>query len=315
MPDPTPTSDPNALSLPDFYATLAATGLIERLLVLARDEDLCPSGEDATTAVMGLGEAPIRAAVTFRERAVLAGMAALPDLVRVFGGGIAVEPIAADGDALRAGDAACVLAGPGSRVLTLERTLLNLVGRLSGIATRTAAFVRAVEGTGARICDTRKTTPGLRAFEKYAVRCGGGASHRLSLADAVLIKDNHLAGVGLDELAGVVTEAARKAGMMRTGAGGLSFVEVEVDSLEQLERVLTIEPGLIDYVLLDNFTPGELRDAVAFRARAKSPVAFEASGGVTLGTVRDIAETGVERISVGGLTHQAVSIDVGLDAA
>lgn len=312
MPDHPPTSDPNALSLPDFYASLASTGLVERLLVLARDEDLCPSGEDATTALMALDDTPIRAAVSFREPAVLAGMAALPDLVRIFGGGIAVEPIAADGDVLHAGDRACVLAGPGSRVLTLERTLLNLVGRLSGIATRTAAFVRAVEGTGTRICDTRKTTPGLRALEKYAVRCGGGASHRLSLADAVLIKDNHLAGVDLDDLAGVVTEAARKAWMSR--AGELAFVEVEVDSLDQLERVLTIEPGLIDYVLLDNFTLGDLRDAVALRARTKASVAFEASGGVTLESVGAIAQTGVERISVGGLTHQAVSVDVGLDA-
>lgn len=303
--------DPNALPLPDFYARLAATGLVERLLTLARDEDLHPSGEDVTSAVMGSDRAPIRASVTFREPGIVAGMACVPDLIRVFGGGVAVEPIAPDGAAIDRGRPACVLAGPGDRVLTLERTLLNLVGRLSGVATRTAAFVRAVGGTGAVICDTRKTTPGLRALEKYAVRCGGGASHRLSLADAVLIKDNHLAGIEPEDLAGRVGAAARAA---CTRADDLAFVEVEVDSLAQLERVLTVEPGLIDYVLLDNFSLGDLREAVAMRARAGAAVAFEASGGVTLESVRAIAETGVERISVGGLTHHAVSLDVGLDA-
>ena len=299
-------------TLPQCYARLASTGLIERLLTLARDEDLHPTGRDATTDAMALADTPLRAALTLRQGGILAGLAAVPDLVRIFGGGIAFEPLAADGQALPPGTAAGILSGPAPRVLQIERTLLNLVARLSGVATRTAAFVQAVEGTGTRICDTRKTTPGLRALEKYAVCCGGGTSHRMSLADAVLIKDNHLAGLTPREVAIRVTAAATRA---RQSAGAaLAFVEVEVDSLEQLDALLGLPAGLIDYILLDNFTLGDLREAVARRRRAGSAVVFEASGGIGIENVRAVAETGVERISIGGLTHQAVSLDVGLDA-
>jgi nicotinate-nucleotide pyrophosphorylase (carboxylating) len=164
----------------------------------------------------------------------------------------------------------------------------------------------------ARLYDTRKTTPGLRVLEKYAVRCGGGMCHRIGLFDAVLIKDNHIAGVGLAELAGVVSGAARKA---RAERRELQFVEVEVDSLDQLERVLTLERGVVDIVLLDNMGPPELRRAVQMRDASKCEPELEASGGVALQSVRAIAETGVERISAGTLTHGAVWMDVAMDVA
>jgi nicotinate-nucleotide pyrophosphorylase (carboxylating) len=174
------------------------------------------------------------------------------------------------------------------------------MGRLSGIATLTRAYVDAVAGTGARITDTRKTTPGLRHLEKYAVRCGGGVNHRFGLDDAILIKDNHVAACG------GVRPALERA---RAAAGHLVKIELEVDSLEQLEDALPLAP---DVIMLDNFSLGDLRAAVALAA---GRVILEASGGVRLETVRDIAETGVQVISVGALTHSAPGLDIGLDAA
>jgi len=189
--------------------------------------------------------------------------------------------------------------GNARAVLAAERTGLNLLGRLSGIATLTRAYVRLVAGTGATIVDTRKTTPGLRALEKYAVRCGGGVNHRFGLDDAILIKDNHVAACG------GVGEAVRRA---RAHAGHLVKVEVEVDGLDQLEEALKHGP---DVVMLDNFSLDDLKTAVRI---AKGRAVLEASGGVNLTTVRAIAETGVDVISVGALTHSAPVLDIGLDA-
>jgi nicotinate-nucleotide pyrophosphorylase (carboxylating) len=185
-------------------------------------------------------------------------------------------------------------------LLSAERTALNLLGRLSGVASLTRAYVDAVEGTGARIADTRKTTPGLRHLEKYAVRCGGGLNHRFGLDDAILIKDNHVAACG------GVGEALRRA---RAAAGHLMKIEVEVDSLAQLEEALPHHP---DVIMLDNFSLGDLAAAVRI---AGGEVTLEASGGVNLQTVRGIAETGVQVVSVGALTHSATVLDIGLDAA
>lgn len=190
--------------------------------------------------------------------------------------------------------------GNARAVLAAERTGLNLLGRLSGIATLTRAYVRLVEGTLATIVDTRKTTPGLRALEKYAVRCGGGVNHRFGLDDAILIKDNHVAACG------GVGEAVRRA---RAHAGHLVKIEVEVDGLDQLEEALKHGP---DVVMLDNFSLDDLKTAVRL---AKGRAVLEASGGVNLTTVRAIAETGVDVISVGALTHSAPVLDIGLDAA
>ena len=204
-----------------------------------------------------------------------------------------------DGETVAPGTVLAEVEADARAILSAERTALNLLGRLSGIATLTRAHVDAVAGTGARIADTRKTTPGLRALEKHAVAMGGGLNHRFGLDDAILIKDNHIAvcsGVG---------EAIRRA---RAHAGHLMKIEVEVDGLHQLDEALAERP---DVVMLDNFSLDDLRAAVA---RAKGQVVLEASGGVNLQTVRAIAETGVNVISVGALTHSAPSLDVGLDA-
>jgi len=169
-------------------------------------------------------------------------------------------------------------------------------------------------GCAAKLLDTRKTTPGLRVLEKYAVRCGGGFCHRLGLHDAVLIKDNHLAGLTPTEVAARVGEAAERAAKLRAGGAKINFFEVEVDTLEQFDALLTLPAGKIDFVLLDNMPPAMLAQAVAKRDAAGLPILLEASGGVNLESIGEIAKSGVDRISVGGLTHQAVSIDIGLDA-
>jgi nicotinate-nucleotide pyrophosphorylase (carboxylating) len=205
---------------------------------------------------------------------------------------------AADGDQVAAGSVLAEVAGPARPILAAERVCLNLLGRLSGIAIATRALVDAVAGTGAAIVDTRKTTPGLRALEKYAVRCGGGRNHRFGLDDAILIKDNHVA------IAGGVTEALVRA---HAAAGHLVKIEIEIDRLEQLEPAIA---GGADVVLLDNFDPDALRRAVAL---ARGRVRLEASGGVTVETVRAVAESGVDLISVGWITHSAPALDVALD--
>lgn len=312
--------DLNALPLPELYAELARTGLVTRLLELARDEDLgdarSPTRGDITSeAAVPPGERG-EARVVCRREGVAAGLALVADALRLLGPACRFDPHARDGDELAPGATMGVVAGPLQEILAAERTLLNLVGRLSGVATLTRRYVEAIAreapGAAARLFDTRKTTPGLRVLEKYAVRCGGGMCHRLALHDAVLIKDNHLAHVPGGELARRVAAAARAARAMRP-AGALRFVEVEVDGLEQLARVLSVEPGLIDIVLLDNMPPERLREAVAMRDRAAARVELEASGGVTLETVGAIARTGVERISCGAITHSAPTVDVALD--
>ncbi|PIB90814.1 carboxylating nicotinate-nucleotide diphosphorylase [Caulobacter sp. FWC2] len=209
------------------------------------------------------------------------------------------EVVTPDGSDVMPGAILARAEGNARAVLAAERTGLNLLGRLSGIATLTRAYVRLVEGTGATIVDTRKTTPGLRALEKYAVRCGGGVNHRFGLDDAILIKDNHVAACG------GVGEAVRRA---RAHAGHLVKVEVEVDGLDQLDEALKHGP---DVVMLDNFSLADLATAVRL---AKGRAVLEASGGVNLTTVRAIAETGVDVISVGALTHSAPVLDIGLDA-
>jgi nicotinate-nucleotide pyrophosphorylase (carboxylating) len=203
-----------------------------------------------------------------------------------------------DGSKAAAGALIAIVKGSARSILTAERVALNFTGHLSGIATATRALVDAVEGTKARIVETRKTTPGLRTLEKYAVRCGGGFNHRLGLDDAVLIKDNHLVAAG-----GIAPAIER----VRAGLGHMAKIELEVDSLGQLEEALALG---VDTILLDNFSVDDLKRAVATtRGRA----VLEASGNVTLATVRAIAETGVDYISSGAITHSAPNLDVGLD--
>jgi nicotinate-nucleotide pyrophosphorylase (carboxylating) len=205
-----------------------------------------------------------------------------------------------DAEDARPGDVLARIEGDARAILSAERTALNLLGRLSGIATLTAAYVAAVDGLGVSIADTRKTTPGLRALEKYAVRCGDGVNHRFGLDDAILIKDNHIAACG-----GIAQALERARGL----AGHLMKIEIEVDRLDQLDEALAHRP---DVILLDNFSLEDMREAVR---RTQGGAVLEASGGVSLETVRAIAETGVDVISVGALTHSAPSLDLGLDAA
>jgi nicotinate-nucleotide pyrophosphorylase (carboxylating) len=226
---------------------------------------------------------------------------------------IELEAHVSDADEVAAGAIVAELSGSARDMLTCERPLLNLLGRLSGVATLTRAYVRQIEGTAARIYDTRKTTPGWRRLEKYAVRCGGGYNHRTGLFDAVLIKDNHLAlaaerGLSPADAVGTARDFIAQRGP-ENRANDL-LLEIEVDRLEQLDDVLRAEP---DIVLLDNMSPDELRSAVARRNEIAPQIELEASGGVSLATVRDIALAGVERISVGGLTHAARWLDLGLD--
>ena len=204
-----------------------------------------------------------------------------------------------DGASVAAKTELMTVSGPARAMLAGERTALNLLGRLSGVATATHEFVRRVTGTRARICCTRKTTPGLRALEKYAVRCGGGFNHRFGLDDAMLIKDNHIAVAG--SIRGVLERA-------RAAAGHLVKIEIEVDTLEQLREVLNV--GLADAVLLDNMDAVTMRKAVEM---VGGRFALEASGGITLGTIAEIAKTGVDYISSGWITHSAPQLDVALD--
>ena len=302
--------DLNALSLSELFLALTADGSLDRLLSAARAEDLADSG-DVTTQSIIHDESDVRAAGVARQAGTVAGLAVIPRLLEVFECDVRFEPVASDGEACAAGQVLWRLLGDLRPILAVERTMLNLIGRLSGIATLTRRYVEAIAGTTAVICDTRKTTPGMRFLEKYAVRCGGGTLHRLGLHDAVLFKDNHLQHLGPGEFAQTVAASAKAA----RDRYDLRFVEVEIETLEQLRLVLEIEPGLIDMVLLDNMSLDQMRDAVISRDKLAPDVLVEASGTITLDHVQAVAETGVDRISVGALTHSAPSLDVALDLA
>ncbi len=271
--------------------------LVEPQVRAALIEDLGRAG-DVTAALIPEG-ARIRAAFRSRAEGRLSGQACARLAMSLVSAEIAFASERADGAGLAPGDVLARVEGPARAILIAERVALNFLGRLSGVATLTARYVEAVSGTGAVIVDTRKTTPGLRALEKYAVRCGGGVNHRFGLDDAILIKDNHVAAAG-----GIrpVLERARAL------AGHLIPIEIEVDGLAQLEEALPYRPAVI---MLDNFSLKDLTRAVALTS---GTVRLEASGGVTLETVRAIAETGVDAISVGALTHSAPVLDIGLDA-
>ncbi len=273
--------------------------LIAPIVRAALAEDLGRAG-DITSQACVPAEARLSVVWAARRPGVLAGL----DCARLALAELAPETgfhaLARDGDTLSPGQVLARAEAPARAVLAAERTGLNLMGRLSGIATLTRAYVEAVAGTGVRITDTRKTTPGLRQLEKYAVRCGGGVNHRFGLDDAILIKDNHVAACG------GIRPALERA---RAAAGHLVKVEIEVDGLDQLAEALPLSP---DVIMLDNFSLSDLRKAVAMTA---GRVTLEASGGVDLTTVRSIAETGIQVISVGALTHSAPGLDIGLDAA
>jgi nicotinate-nucleotide pyrophosphorylase (carboxylating) len=272
-------------------------GLIEGAVAAALAEDLGLAGDLTTNATI---PADATATAEFRARGagIISGLDLAAATYRYLSSDVVFDRKIADGAQVSAGDTIAVASGPARAILTGERVALNYLGRLSGIASLTRAYADAVAHTKASVIDTRKTTPGLRALEKYAVRCGGGKNHRVGLFDAVLIKDNHIA------VAGGIAEAIAAA---KATAGHMVKIEIEVDTLEQLTEVLKSD---VDAVLLDNMDNATLRRAVEMiDGRCLS----EASGGVTLETVAGIAETGVDLISVGALTHSAPVLDIGLD--
>ncbi len=308
--------DINTLPLDELFRALPIGDSLTRLLAIAAEEELGQGGRpgDVTTQCCIPPQRWADGLMVVREPGILSGIFALPQAMVIFAQNCQVSFRAQDGEPVRKGQTVAVLTGPMYQVLRAERTMLNLLGRMSGIATRAAEFVKAIEGTGAKLLDTRKTTPGWRALEKYAVRCGGGHCHRTGLHDAILFKDNHIFGVPPRDLPGWVIQAVDKARRTADIQGDeIKFVELEVDSLEQLEPILAAGGCGVDIILLDNMDPDTMRRAVAMRAKHTSNILFEASGGVTMETIRAIAGTGVERISVGGLTHHAVSLDLAMD--
>jgi nicotinate-nucleotide pyrophosphorylase (carboxylating) len=282
--------------MPTFPLKLSPL-LVERAVAAALEEDLGAVGDLTTDAIVP-AEAYGEAAIVARQAGVIAGLDLAEAAFKALDPDISFVGVVKDGGAVDSGGTIATVAGKTRALLTAERTALNFLGRLSGIATLTAAYVKAVAGTAARIACTRKTTPGLRALEKYAVRAGGGVNHRFGLYDAVLVKDNHIAAAG-----GLAPALER----LRARSGHVVKVEVEVDTLDQLKQALGFA---VDAVLLDNMDVETLRQAVELVA---GRVKTEASGGVTLETVAKIAETGVDLISVGALTHSPRNLDSSLE--
>ena len=271
--------------------------IVDDLVSRALREDFGDAG-DVTTLATIPADAVTRATIAARKPGTIAGVDAALAAFRLVDPAISATIRKDDGASVKKDDVILELNGPTRGVLSAERVALNFLGHLSGIATATAALVDAVKGTNAKIVCTRKTTPGLRAFEKYAVRCGGGHNHRFGLYDAVMIKDNHIAAVGGIKKA---IEACR------ASIGHMVKIEVEIDGLDQLDAALS---GGADVILLDNMKTDDMKRAVAINT---GRAILEASGNVTIDTVRAIAETGVDVISSGWITHSAPSLDVGLD--
>lgn len=285
--------------------------MVEDLVRMALSEDLGRAGDITTYATIG-PEMTAKAAMNSREHGVVAGLPLAVAAFHTIDPGVKVELLVQEGDRVAPGQALARISGPARSVLSAERVALNFLMHLSGVASYTARFADEIAGTHARVTCTRKTLPGLRAVEKYAVRLGGGSNHRYGLDDAILIKDNHIA------VAGGVGKAIEAA---RAYAGHLVKVEVEVDSLDQMREALSARP---DVILLDNMGPEQLREAVEINrgfhqlteadyAGARGRVVLEASGNVRLDTIRAIAETGVDYISTSRITMAAPTLDIGLD--
>jgi len=292
------------MSVADFEA-------VRRLIELAKAEDFGPG--DLSSSLLDDPDQRATFHLIAKQRGVFAGREVAAAVLAAYGTSMDLEWSASGVDGRQIDSLPTHLAtvcGPLGTVLSAERVLLNFLQRLCGVATLTRAFVDAVAGTDATIFDTRKTTPGWRVLEKYAVRCGGGSNHRMGLYDAVLIKDNHLAGIGTTRLANAVFEMLGRLSMRNVNP---TFVEIEADGVDQVKQLLKVVG--IDAILLDNFSLDQLREAVILRDNLglRGKVALEASGGITLQTVRAVAQTGVDRISVGTLTHSAPALDLSLD--
>ncbi|MFG0256904.1 MAG: carboxylating nicotinate-nucleotide diphosphorylase [Phycisphaerales bacterium JB043] len=301
--------DPNALEPPEFYDALDVAKQVRTLTQLAKREDLDTPARDITSSLLDDPDATLTASLRVRQDCRVAGLIALGDMLAILAPDVSFSLAASDAQPAESGSVLATLRGPARELLLAERTVLNMLSRLSAIATITSRFVEKTGGTNARIFDTRKTVPAYRVLEKYAVRCGGGCSHRLGLYDAILIKDNHLQG----RTGGTLTSWLNDVLPGARASSLASFVEVEVDTVDQLESVLSTQAGLVDIVLLDNFSPEQLLACVALRKDMGSDILLEASGGITIKNVAQFARTGIERIAVGAITHSAPSIDIGLD--
>lgn len=285
--------------------TSAESAAADALIQLALAEDFGTTG-DRTSLALIPSEQRGQAVVVARVAGVLAGNTVAERVCSHIHPTLHYQPLLSDGSALHSRSRIALVTGQFRDILAAERTLLNFLQRLSGIASLTRQYVHAVHGTRAVVLDTRKTTPGWRLLEKYAVRMGGGTNHRIGLYDGILIKDNHIAGLTPPDTA--LVQAVQRA---RAYPGNAQLaVEIEVDTLDQLTQVLPTQPEI---VLLDNMPPELLREAVQLRNMLSPQTQLEASGGVNLTTIRPIAETGVDRISVGAITHSATALDIGLD--
>ena len=281
---------------------------VRPLIQMAIEEDLGQG--DKTSELLFKDDTTAKSTIISREEIVVCGMAIAGEILKSYDERLVLDVRIGDGELAHVGSKLGTIEGPLRPMLSAERVMLNFLQRLSGIATTTMKYVRAIQGTKARIYDTRKTMPGWRLLEKYAVRCGGGYNHRFGLYDGILIKDNHLAQLGKDfhqKLRGIVAEAKE--------IKGVKFVAVEVDHVDhQLNYVLEI-PG-IDIVLLDNMGQWQLKHAVEMRdkmcGKRKKPL-LEASGNITLSNVSAIAQCGIDRIAIGAITHSAKAVDIGLD--
>jgi nicotinate-nucleotide pyrophosphorylase (carboxylating) len=281
---------------------------VRPLIQMAIDEDL--GRGDMTTNLLFQDSETAKATIVSREEIVVCGMPVVKEILRLYDKRLQMTTHARDGQSAHVGNKLATIEGPLRSMLSAERVMLNFLQRLSGIATTTAKYVRAIRGTKAKIYDTRKTLPGWRILEKYAVRCGGGYNHRIGLYDGILVKDNHLAELG-KSFPGRLRRIAEEARKIK----GLQFFAVEVDHVDhQLNRVLKI-PG-IDIVLLDNMGQWQLKHAVKMRdemcGKNRKPL-LEASGNITLDNVSAIAQCGVDRIAIGAITHSATAVDIGLD--
>ncbi|MBX3418601.1 MAG: carboxylating nicotinate-nucleotide diphosphorylase [Pirellulaceae bacterium] len=301
----------------EFDSEPAGRADLDLLIHQALREDL-GDGVDCTTAALFPNIVHGSASFVSRNRGVCCGLFIVGHILEVAAPEIEWHPFISDGTEVKPMQALGKLIGDARAILKVERTCLNFLGRLSGIASLTSKFSQQLAGTTAQLFDTRKTTPGWRRLEKFAVRCGGGTTHRMGLYDAVLIKDNHLAmlQIELEPTENVVQEAIHRARVWisrnahQLPRGEKTVVQIEVDDLQQLECALWAKP---DIVLLDNMPPEQLCQAIVLRDKLSPEVLLEASGGVTLRNIRDVALSGVERISVGALTHSAVNFDIGLD--
>jgi nicotinate-nucleotide pyrophosphorylase (carboxylating) len=289
--------------MPTFSA--AEDAACYRLIDLALEEDLGDDGDRTSSAII-VADSRGEAAFVARREGIIAGLPAVQRTLNAIEAALEWDVLVKEGSLVKPGTILAKVKGPLRAILSGERTALNFLQRLSGVATLTRQYVEAVKGTKAKVLDTRKTIPGWRLLEKYAVRMGGGHNHRLGLYDGMLIKDNHLAGLNDPENAVVrAIELAR-----RTRGRETWPIEIEVDNLDQLEKALSMKPEMI---LLDNMTTEQLRFSVKRRDAIAPETLLEASGGVNLHTIRDIAETGVDRISVGAITHSAPALDIALD--